>query len=83
MTKGERRVGLDFNPSGMGEINQIKGVVANLIDNLEALPAVLVDPEVGRLVSLAQTKFEEGCMFAVKAIVQATDPARSLFPENN
>ena len=66
MTKGERRVALHFNPSGRDAVSQIKGVTATIIDNLEELGPV--DAEVSRWISIAQTKYEEACMFAVKAL---------------
>ena len=66
MTKGEYRVGVDFNPSGDAKVILIKRAAANLIDMIEALPNNDI-PEVGRLKALAQTAIEEGQMWAVKA----------------
>lgn len=83
MTKGEYRVGMDFNPSSDARVRQIKHAVAALIDYIELIPlpawsdedkdSALVDAEgvhrveVARLKSLAQTTLEEGAMWAVKA----------------
>jgi len=65
-TKGEVYAGLNsdhlIEPL---EVGQIRGVIATVIDNLDHLDHKT--PYVARLVALAQTKFEEACMFAVKA----------------
>jgi hypothetical protein len=66
MNKGEYRVGLDFNPSSSGEVDNIKRLVADLIDYIEGIPNN-ENPERGRLKALAQTAVEEGGMWAVKA----------------
>lgn len=76
--KGEYRVGMDFNPGENPEVTQIKGVVATLIDNLEFLRNG--DDEIERLISIAQTKFEEGCMFAVKAVAFRGKPPIDVNP---
>lgn len=61
-TKGEKAVRLDFNPSQEGVVYDIKRHTAALIDLVEKLRGR--DP---RLVSLAQTAYEEAAMWAVKA----------------
>lgn len=61
-TVGETRVRTDFNVSGSDAVTQIKQKSAELIDLCEGLKA-----KDGRLASLAQTSYEEGCMWAVKA----------------
>lgn len=61
-TKGERMVRLDFNPSQEGVVYDIKRHTAALIDLVEQLRGR--DP---RLVSLAQTAYEEAAMWGVKA----------------
>jgi hypothetical protein len=65
-TKGQYRVGVDFNPSGRDDVNFIKEVAANLIDFIEDIHD-LGDGEIKRLKALAQTAIEEGQMWAVKA----------------
>lgn len=85
-TKGEYRVGIDFNPSGDDLVGQIKRAAADLIDLIDTIPhpKPQADPvtgldgvnalhagEVGRLKALAQTAIEHGAMDAVKA---ATKP---------
>ncbi|MEO0589109.1 MAG: hypothetical protein AAFZ11_00965 [Pseudomonadota bacterium] len=74
-SKGEYRVGTDFNPSASEIVNEIKARAAMLIDLIDLIePAAgserLIrthDAEVGRLKALAQTKIEEAAMWAVKA----------------
>ena len=61
-TVGELRVRTEFNPSQSDVVSQIKQKAAELINLCEELKSK--DP---RLASLAQTAFEEGAMWAVKA----------------
>jgi len=61
-TIGESRVRVGFNPSRDYQVSQIKSKEADLIDLCEDLKAK--EP---RLAALAQTAFEEGAMWAVKA----------------
>lgn len=61
-TLGESRVRIDFNPDNNDKVSQIKQKAAELINLVEELKQK--DP---RLASLAQTSFEEGAMWAVKA----------------
>lgn len=78
MTKGEYRVGINFNPSADDHVGQIKRMAADLIDLIETIPALTNSApqmaEIGRLKALAQTAIEDGAMWAVKA---ATKPAWS------
>jgi hypothetical protein len=62
MSIGEDRVRLSFNPSANAEVENIKRKAAELIDLCETFKQ-----KDGRLASLAQTAFEEGAMWAVKA----------------
>lgn len=71
-TKGEYRVGIDFNPGGNPQVNSIKRKSADLIDELEAIALESANGEVKRLVALAQTDIESAAMWGVKA---ATKPA--------
>lgn len=79
MTKGEYRVGINFNPSGADHVGKIKRQAAHLIDLIESVPLPDVDSadsalhsnEVARLKALAQTEIESAAMWAVKA---ATKP---------
>lgn len=62
MTIGEDRVRVAFNASGDSKVNLIKKRTAELIDICEVLKDL--DP---RTAAIAQTKFEEAAMWAVKA----------------
>jgi len=69
MTKGELFAGVRNDNVGLtepNEVSQIRGVIATVIDNMERFKAN-PHPDVERLVSAAQSKFEEACMLAVKA----------------
>jgi hypothetical protein len=65
MTKGEYRVGIAFNPSNNGIVDQIKQKAAELIDLVDAIDVTV--GEQPRLQALAMTAFEDGAMWAVKA----------------
>lgn len=74
-SKGEYRVGIDFNPSNDSQVGQIKQAAAGLIDMIEKIevPDTLIyGSEVSRLKALAQTEIESAAMWAVKA---ATKPS--------
>lgn len=75
MTKGEYRVGINFNPSGDDLVGRIKRAAADLIDLVEGIQSPDVGTarsmEVARLKALAQTDIETAAMHAVKA---ATKP---------
>lgn len=76
-SKGNYRVGVSFNPSGDPLVNKIKAKAAELIDLIDQIPSdreSLRGNEAGRLKALAQTDFENGAMWAVKA---ATKPEPS------
>jgi hypothetical protein len=80
-TVGEIRIRVKFNPSNNGSVDQIKQKTAAIINDLEAMrneeasktydksPEVLqaVSGEKMRLISLAQTAYEDAAMWAVKA----------------
>jgi hypothetical protein len=75
MTKGEYRVGINFNPSADDTVGEIKRAAADLIDLIETITTSGVGDqynEVTRLKALAQTEVESAAMWAVKA---ATKPA--------
>lgn len=75
MTKGEYRVGINFNPSADNTVGRIKRAAADLVDLIETIPVLgaeseaqqIRSAEVARLKALAQTAIEEGAMWAVKA----------------
>jgi hypothetical protein len=68
MSVGEQRVRVSFNPSAIDDVDLLKQ--KELIDLCERLKG-----RNGRLAALAQTAFEEGAMWAVKAATaeKATD----------
>lgn len=68
MTKGEDRVRVKFNPSAQGDVDRIKQRSAELIDQLEQVARSNANPELRRLIALAQTALEESAMWAVKAL---------------
>lgn len=63
-TLGQKRVQRNFNPSANPQIEKIKEQYANLIDVLEGLR----NEKNGREISIAQTKAETSCMYAVKSL---------------
>ncbi len=70
MTKGEYRVGINFNPSADDMVGKIKRAAADLIDLIETISSdrdSAVGNERGRLKALAQTEIESAAMWAVKA----------------
>ena len=76
-TKGEYRVGITFNPSASGLVDEIKRKAADLIDLIDSIPSDRETErgnETGRLKALAQTEIESAAMWAVKA---ATKPERN------
>lgn len=80
-TIGEQRIRISFNVSGDSIVDQIKRKSAELVDMLQAMrndeasktydqsPEAMkaLSGEKFRLISLAQTTYEEAAMWAVKA----------------
>jgi hypothetical protein len=69
LSLGEQRVRTTFNPSTKNLVDEIKQKSADLINLIETIPGELThaEPEQIRLMRLAQTAYEEGAMWAVKA----------------
>lgn len=71
MTKGEYRVGINFNPGGSDKVNAIKRMAADLIDEINDMTMPNLDAvslgEVRRLQATAMTAVEDAAMWAVKA----------------
>lgn len=65
-TLGDYRVGVDFNPSGDGQVKRIKDFASGLINLIEAVPDN-GDPEIIRLKALGKTEAESAAMWGVKA----------------
>ncbi len=64
MTIGEDRVRIKFNPSEDKGVDHLKMATAHLIDACEDYKK---SGEQARCAALAQTKYEEAAMWAVKA----------------
>lgn len=79
---GERRVRVSFNPSEKSLVNDIKLKTAELINllqqqreafraekegDIQTIEDALRMDDKNRLISIAQTKYEEAAMWAVKA----------------
>jgi hypothetical protein len=64
MTKGEKRVQRNFNPSANQDVENIKANYASMIDALDSY----LNEKNGREISIAQTELETSCMYAVKAL---------------
>lgn len=70
-TLGEARVRTSFNPSDAGNVSFIEQKTAELINVLEAYKTderYKHSSETLRLISIAQTSFEEAAMWGVKAV---------------
>ena len=71
-TYGERAVGLAFNPSGMGDVDKLKKLYADVIDHLDDFRKGYIargdNPEMVRLRSIAITEAQTAQMWAVKAV---------------
>ena len=74
MTKGEYRVGIDFNPGGRDDVNEIKRLAADFIDRIDAIPDR--EGEVSRLKALAMTHAEDAAMWGVKATTKPVSDKR-------
>ena len=75
MTRGEYRVGINFNPPADDTVGRIKSMAAALIDFIDGIPVLGAETEaqlvrsaeVARLKALAMTEIESAAMWAVKA----------------
>ncbi len=71
-TFGERAVGLTFNPSGSGDVFELKAAYAKIIDHLTDFRKGYIargdNPEMVRLCSIAITEAQTAQMWAVKAV---------------
>lgn len=72
MTKGEYRVGVNFNPGGQSKVDGVKQITAGLIDEMEQIKKdnVLDHQEAARCANIAQQHYETAAMWAVKAITK-------------
>lgn len=70
LTFGEKAVGLTFNPGGMPEVNNIKRLCADLIDELDRQRAKAKEESNGEKIAqftLAIRDIQSGQMWGVKA----------------
>lgn len=73
MTEGEYRVGISFKPGGNPAVDAIKAKAAELIDMMvetQSVAKATETPEAARCAALAMTAFEDGAMWAVKAVTK-------------
>lgn len=87
MTLGTNRVRASFNPAGKTAIDELKLHAAELIDLCEEMREKQIfhsnEAERERCLSLAQTYFEIGAMFAVKAATMVDAGARPDYPADH
>jgi hypothetical protein len=67
-TFGEKAVGLSFNPSFDAQVDRVKRLYAEIIDEMHALRLASVSQEQKRHASIAITLAEDAQMRAVKAV---------------
>ena len=71
-TLGENRVRIDFNQNRNDLVGKIKQKTAELIDIIDDFESEDVKGEIKRLKSIAQTKYEEAGLWAVKAVTSSS-----------
>ena len=64
MTEGQYRVGTNFNPSSMPEVDHVKAVIAELIDY------IFDTGKDSRCNSIVATELESAAMWAVKSFTK-------------
>lgn len=69
LSEGQHRVGVSFNPSKDPKVDDIKGRVSQLIDDLGEIASNRDHPG-ARCASIAMTELESAAMWAVKAITK-------------
>jgi len=71
-TYGEKAVGLQFNPSGMGDVDKLKKLFAEIIDHMDDFRRGYAERgdnhDMVRLCSVAITQAQTAQMWAVKAV---------------
>jgi hypothetical protein len=68
LTFGQKAVGFSFNPGGHEQVNDIKRMFAAIVDYMNDVRNMTVDPEVKRMASVAITEAQTAQMWAVKAV---------------
>lgn len=66
-TLGQKRVGVKRDADPQETVSKIKNMSAELIDLMETLRSEGSSGELHRVISLAQTNIETGCMFGVRS----------------
>jgi hypothetical protein len=70
MTRGEMRVGMNYNPWKSECVDNMKRHAAEIIDLCLDYADASPNPEVMRLATTAALKYEEATLWAIKAITQ-------------
>lgn len=74
LTQGQYLVGYDFNPSGREDVADVKLKTAYLMDMLHEFMLAQMEEAgndaAGRCAAVALSKYEEACMWAVKALTK-------------
>lgn len=68
LTFGERAVGLTFNPSNNPDVDRVKRMFAEIIDEMDFLRSTTANNDVKRMAAVAITEAQTAQMWAVKAI---------------
>ena len=68
LTRGQKAVGVSFNPSGDPSVGLIKQQYADIIDALDQLRSETPSQEAKRIASVAITEAQTAQMWAVKAL---------------
>ena len=74
ITEGQYLVGYNFNPGGLPEVDHVKQKTADLMDMLHVFMLAQMEDggndAAGRCAAVALSKYEEACMWAVKALTK-------------
>ena len=69
LTFGEKACGVDFNPDGDLNVQQIKRQFADIVDHLDRIRAEnALNHDMARMLSIAITEAQTAQMWAVKAV---------------
>lgn len=81
LSLGEKRLRINFKDIKPGSVSFLKRHTAQIINVLEDFkndPRNTIDPETARLISTAQTHFENAVMWGVKAVTDGTEYEKEL-----
>jgi hypothetical protein len=68
LTFGEKACGVSFNPGGRADVETIKALFADIVDDLHARREAADSAETKRMLSIAITEAQTAQMWAVKAV---------------